>query len=254
MVNEKTLRLVVLQSSRTARVLPVHMLDYMAFRGTFGSDVDENELHMLEKFHAARSMIQRGFQNTFVSASLRTVPETKRTLNVDVCGIDRDNLNLVFCEIGPAQERLYQDLELVEDSENANATLLFPSRVDTREVRERFPEAVESGKIGIQRLPWQERALDRTFREVLEIMDVLGNETRFRMLVPLLEGPHGKRHYRTEINPKLVYENVTSLLSHRLIGEMEDDTYGFTMTGKQIFCEYMAFLERVRRVLEENRE
>lgn len=248
------MRLVILQSSRTARVLPVHMLDYMVFRETFGSEGDENELHMLEKFHAARSMIQSGFQNTFVSATLRTMPETKRTLNVDVCGIDRDNLNLVFCEIGPAQERLYQDLELVEDSENANATLLFPSRVDTREVRERFPEAVESGKIGIQRLPWQERALDRTFREVFEIMDLLGNETRFRMLVPLLERPHGKRHYRTEINPKLVYENVTSFLSHRLIDEMEDDTYGLTMTGKQIFCEYMAFLERVRRVLEESRE
>jgi predicted transcriptional regulator len=85
-------------------------------------------------------------------------------------------------------------------------------------------------------------------------MDLLGNETRVRMLVPLLERPHGKRHYRAEINPKLVYENVTSLLTHRLIDELDDDTYGLTTIGKQIFCEYMAFVERVRRVLEENRE
>ena len=247
------MRLAVLQPSRTARVLPVHILDYMAFRDTFGSQAGENELHTLEKFHAARSMIQRGLQNTFVSATLKTIPESERTVNVDVCGMDRDNLNLVFCETGPVKENLFESLELVEDAENANATLLFPSRVDTSEIADRFPEAIESGKFEIQRLHWRERAIDRTFREALEIMDLLGNETRVRMLVPLLEGPHGKRHYRAEINPKLVYENVTSLLTHRLIDELDDDTYGLTQVGKQIFCEYMAFLERVRRVLEENR-
>jgi hypothetical protein len=230
------------------------MLDYMAFREAFGSEADETELHMLEKFHAARSMIQRGFQDTFVSATLSTIPETERVLDVDVCGIGGDNLNLVFCETGPVSESLFHSLELVEDAENADATLIFPSRIDTNEISERFPEAVQSGKFEIEHLPWRERAVDRTFREALEIMDLLGNETRVRMLVPLLERPHGKRHYRAEINPKLVYENVTSLLTHRLIDELEDDTYGFTQAGRQIFCEYMAFVERVRRVLEENRE
>ena len=151
------MRLALLESARTARVLPVHILDYMAFRDAFGSETDENELHMLEKFHAARSMIQRGLQNTFVSATLRTIPETKRRLNVDVCGIDRDNVNLVFCETGPVSENLFQSLELVRDAENANATLLFPSRIDTSEISERFPEAVQSGKFKIQRLPWRER-------------------------------------------------------------------------------------------------
>jgi len=248
------LRLAMLDSERIARVLPVHILDYMAFRESFDFETDENELHMLEKFHAARSMIQQGLQDTFVSAKLTTIPETERTLNVDVCGIDRDNLNLVFCETGPVHENLFRNLELVEDAENANATLMFPSRIDTSEIAERFPEAVQSGKFQVQLLPWRERAIDRTFREALEIMDLLGNETRVRMLVPLLEKPHGKRHYRAEINPKLVYENVTSLLTHRLIDEQEDDTYGFTQVGRQIFCEYMAFVERVRRVLEENRE
>jgi hypothetical protein len=247
------LRLAILDSTKTARVLPVHMLDYMAFREAFGSE-DETELHMLEKFHATRSMIQRGFQDTFVSPTLRTVPKTDRVLDVDVCGIDQDNLNLVFCETDPVNESLFQRLELVEDADNANATLFFPSRIDTSEISERFPEAVRSGKFEVQQLHWRERAVDRTFREALEIMDLLGNETRVRMLVPLLEKPYGKRHYRAEINPKLVYENVTSLLTHRLIDELEDDTYGLSRTGRQIFCEYMAFVERVRRVLEENRE
>lgn len=248
------MRLAILQSSRTARVLPVHILDYMAFRTTFASKTDETELHMLEKFHAAGRMIQRGLQDTFVSATLGTIPETGRVVDVDVCGVDRDRLNLVFCETGPVDENLFRSLELVEEAENANATLLFPSRVDTSEIADRFPEAVESGRFEVQRLPWRERAIDRTFREALEIMDLLGNETRVRMLVPLLERPHGKRHYRAEINPKLVYENITSLLTHRLIDELDDDTYGLTTVGKQIFCEYMAFLERVRRVLEESRE
>jgi hypothetical protein len=246
------LRLAVLDSAKIARVLPVHMLDYMAFRETFGSET-ESELHMLEKFHAARSMIERGLQDTFVSPTLRTIPRTERVLDVDVCGTDRGNLNLVFCETAAVNESLLQSLELVEDADNANATLLFPSRIDTSEIAERFPEAVQSGKFQIERLPWREHAIDRTFREALEIIDLLGNETRIRMLVPLLESPHGKRHYRAEINPKLVYENVTSLLTHRLIDELDDDTYGLTRTGKQIFCEYMAFLERVRRVLEESR-
>ena len=248
------MRLAMLDSTKIARVLPVHMLDYMAFRETFGSQNDETELHMLEKFHAARSMVQRGFQDTFVSATLRTVPRTNRVLDVDVCGIDHGNLNLVFCETDPISESLFQRLELVEGAENANATLLFPSRIDTNEISERFPEAVRSGKFEVQQLPWRERSIDSTFREALEIMDLLGNETRVRMLVPLLERPHGKRHYRAEINPKLVYENVTSLLTHRFIDELEDDTYGLTRTGRQIFCEYMAFVERVRRVLEENKE
>lgn len=248
------MRLAVVESSRTARVLPVHVLDYMAFRDAFGDREDEVELHMLEKFYAARWMIQRGLRNTLVSATLRTVPETGRRINVDVCGMDRDRLNLVFCETGPVNEGLFQSLELVEDAENANATILFPYRIDTSQIADRFPEAVESEKFEIQRLPWRERALDRTLREALEIMDLLGNETRVRMLVPLLERPYGKRHYRAEINPKLVYENVTSLLTHRLIDELEDDTYGLTPVGRQIFCEYMAFLERVRRVLEQSRE
>jgi len=248
------LRLAVLDPSRTARVLPLHVLDYTSFRDTFASAQDETELHMLEKFHAARSMIQRGLQNTFVSARLRTIPETGHTLNVDVCGTEDGDLNLVFCETGPADERLFQSLEFVEDADNANATLIFPSRIDTREIADRFPEALQSGKLEIQRLPWRERAVDRTFREALEVMDQLVNETRLRMLVPLLEGPHAKRHYRAEINPKLVYENLTSLMSHRLIDELEDDTYGLTPVGKQIFCEYMAFLERVRRVLKESRD
>jgi len=248
------LRLAVVESSRTGRVLPVHILDYVAFRGTFGSEQDQTELHMLEKFYAARSMIQRGLQNTLVSATLRTIPDTGRRLDVDVCGIDRHKLNLAFCETGPVDEKLFESLELVDYAENANATLIFPSKIDASEIADRFPEAVESGKFEIQRLPWRERALDRTLREALEVMDLLGNETRVRMLVPLLERPYGKRHYRTEINPKLVYENVTSLLTHRLIDELEDDTYGLTPVGRQIFCEYMAFLERVRRVLEENKE
>ena len=42
------MRLAVLDSERIVRVLPVHVLDYMAFRQTFAPEGDENELYMLE--------------------------------------------------------------------------------------------------------------------------------------------------------------------------------------------------------------
>ena len=247
------MRLTVLDSAKTSRILPVHVLDYVAFRESF-SESGETELHMLEKFQAARAMIQQGLQDILVSATLRTIPRTKRLIEVDVCGIDRDELDLVFCETGPLNETLFENLALVEDAENARATLLVPSRVELDEITERFPEAIESGRFQVQRLPWREHTGDRVFLEALEIMDLLGNQTRVRMLVPLLERPHAKKQYRVEINPKLVYENVSSLLTHHLIEELEGDTYGLTRVGGQIFCEYMAFLERVRRVLEESRE
>jgi predicted transcriptional regulator len=85
-------------------------------------------------------------------------------------------------------------------------------------------------------------------------MDVLTNETRVKMLLPLLEQPQGKRHFREDINPKLIYENVPLLQTHKLIDELSDDLYGLTTMGKMILGEYLAFVEKVRHLLEQERE
>lgn len=89
----------------------------------------------------------------------------------------------------------------------------------------------------------------------MELMEVLTNKTRVKMLLPLLEQPQGKRHFREDINPKLIYENVPLLRTHKLINELSDDLYDLTPMGKNILCEYLAFVEKVRHLLEvEKRE
>ena len=70
------------------------------------------------------------------------------------------------------------------------------------------------------------------------------------MLLPLLERPQGKKQYRQEINPKLIYENVPLLRTHKLIAELADDLYDLTPMGKTILCEYLAFVEKVSGLLE----
>jgi predicted transcriptional regulator len=117
---------------------------------------------------------------------------------------------------------------------------------------DQFADSIENGKIQLEQFAWGEHGLERTFRDALEIMDLFTNETRVRMLMPLLERPYGKRHFRSEINPKLVYENLSSLLQHKLIGETEDDLYNLTPVGNRLLCEYLAFVERVRHMLGED--
>ena len=80
-------------------------------------------------------------------------------------------------------------------------------------------------------------------------MDVLCNETRVKMLLPLLEHPQGKKNFREEINPKLIYENVPLLRTHKLIDELSNDLYDLTPMGKTILGEYLAFVEKVRDLL-----
>jgi hypothetical protein len=70
------------------------------------------------------------------------------------------------------------------------------------------------------------------------------------MLLPLLEAPQGKKNFREGINPKLIYENVPLLRAHKLIDELSDDLYDLTPIGKTILGEYLAFVEKVRDLLE----
>ena len=145
-----------------------------------------------------------------------------------------------------------KDLEVVDEADNSKAVVVYPFKVDSSSIDAKFPHAVESGKVRIEHLNWRDRALERAFRNVLEIMDLLCNETRVRMLLPLLERPQGKKNYREGINPKLIYENVPLLRTHKLIAELTDDLYDLTPMGKTILCEYLAFVEKVRRLMERN--
>jgi hypothetical protein len=149
---------------------------------------------------------------------------------------------------------LIKDLELIEEAENSKAVVVYPFKVDSGPIDAKFRDAVNNGKLMIEHLNWSDRSLERAFREAVELMDLLCNETRVKMLLPLLQRPQGKKHFREEINPKLIYENVPLLRTHKLIDELSDDLYDLTPIGKTILCEYLAFVEKVMNLLREDQK
>ena len=228
----------------------MHVVDYSSFRDDFRTE-DESELHLLEKFHAARLLSQAGDIDTFIEPVLYDPGKQARRLTADLAGVESGNLTAVFCETQqPPSESLMKDLEVVGEAENSKAVVVYPFKADSGSIDAKFPDAMESGKVVIEHLNWQDRVLERAFRNVLEVMDILCNETRVKMLLPLLERPQGKKNYREEINPKLIYENVPLLRTHKLIDELSDDLYDLTPMGKTILCEYLAFVEKVRHLIE----
>ncbi len=245
------MKLEVHPSSRKRRVLPMHVLHYTAFRDDFRTKEDESELHLLEKFHAARFLFQQAGVDTFIDPVLFDPEEHSHRLTADLAGVDGGKLTAVFCETQPPGQSLIRDLEMLDEAENSRAVVVYPFKVNPGPIDERFHDAVSAGKFVIEHLNWGDRGLERAFREVLELMDLLTNETRVKMLLPLLEHPQGKKHFREEINPKLIYENVPLLRTHKMIDELSDDLYDLTPMGKTILCEYLAFVEKVRHLIRE---
>ena len=244
------MRLEVLPSSRKRRVLPMHVVNYTAFREDFRTQDDESELHLLEKFHAARVLSRNGDVDTFVEPVLYDPEKHSHRFTADLAGVEGGTLTAIFCETKPPDESLLRDLGLVDEAENSKAVVVYPSKVNSNSIDSQFPDAVDSGKFVIEHLNWRDRGLERAFREALELMDLLCNETRVKMLLPLLERPQGKKNFREGINPKLIYENVPLLRAHKLIAELSDDLYDLTPIGKTILGEYLAFVEKVRDLLE----
>jgi len=237
-------------SAKRKRVLPLHVVDYAAFKDRFGVREGESELHSLEKFHAARSLVEEGYEETYVDAPLRSVPTQRLedSIFADVCGKRDGEITVVFCEVVPTTKETFADLEIVEEAENARAVLLYPFTANTEAIARRFPRAIESGKISITRVGWLNHGLESAFREALDLMDLLSNETRVRMLMPLLESRREKKQYRAEINPKLVYENLRAFIESEIIDEISDGQYELTNFGKHVLCEYLTFIERLRKI------
>jgi hypothetical protein len=245
------MKLEVHPSSRKRRVLPMHVVDYAAFREDFRAGEDENELHLLEEFQAARALSRNGDADTFVQPVLYDPEKRSNKVTPDLAGVSGSQLTAVFCETEPPGESLMKNLEVVDEAENSRALVVYPFKVDAAPIGSKFRDAVEQGRFVIQRLNWRDRGLERAFRDALEVMDLLCNETRVKMLLPLLERPQGKKNYREEINPKLIYKNVPLLRTHKIISELSDDLYDLTPMGKTILCEYLTFVEKVRRLLEQ---
>src|SRR3989442_13934258 len=102
-------------------------------------------------------------------------------------------------------------------------------------------------------LVWFYDTFEETFLDTISLIELLGNETRMRMLAPLLEKSGAKRDYRTRINPKLVYHNISALSDAGLLDENNEGTYELSQFGKTVLAEFITFLEKTRKTLDESK-
>jgi len=230
-----------------SEIRPRDIMHYGAFRRRFRKDEGESELRLAERFHAARILFERGDDHVYIQVPLKTEDSplgSSAKITADICGVTSDNLTLVFCETSPSTDELLEKLRLVEEASNARALILYPFSVGLPRFK------AEHKKLDVVRVPWLDEHMDNAFREVVEMVELFANQTRVRMLTPLLEKGFKKRDYRRVINPKLLYENLASLLENGIINESEDESYRLTQLGSDLLGEYLTFLERVRRAIE----
>ena len=233
-------------TTNPSEIRPGDIMNYGVFRRKFRKDENEFELQLAQRFHAARILFERGNDHVYIQVPLRTEGKPSRSLKItaDVCGVASDDLTVVFCETSPPSDELLEKLRLVEEASNARALIMYPFSAGLPRIK------AEHKKLDVARVPWLDEQMDSAFRQVIEMVELFANQTRVRMLTPLLEKGFKKRDYRRVINPKLLYENLASLLESGIINESEDEKYRLTQFGSDLLGEYLAFLERVRRVIE----
>ena len=241
----------LIPSPTTEQVFPQEILDYETFNRRHQSRSGASELKQFERFHAARHLISQEM-DTYLDVKL--APEIGReTMSVDVCGIKDETLTAVFCQTGELGEPLRESIETINKSRNANAVILLPRELDQLSVDQSVRTAINNGKATMEVLGWFGDQFEETFREALSLIELLGNETRMRMLAPLLEKSGAKKDYRTRINPKLVYHNISALSGAGLVDENNEGTYELSQFGKTILAEFITFLEKTRRALDESK-
>jgi hypothetical protein len=229
------------------RVLPRETLDYVAFSEKHRQHNETSELHVFEKFYAARSLVADGFE-TYTDAEVSESAH-RPAIRVDAVGRKGDALTLVFCEAGETESTGDETLSRIGESDNARAVILAPTGLDL-DLPNIDSSEFRSGKIVVEPLGWFGDELDQTLHETLRLIDLLGNETRMRMLAPLFRKTGAKREYRTSINPKLVYKNLATFLETGLVYEVDRGSYELSQLGKSIMADFIAFLERTRKTLD----
>jgi len=245
------MRLRLSRSTETQRVPPQDILDYNTFSRRHQNPIDKSELRQFERFHAARLLISQEM-DTYLDAKL-TPDDSSNAMTVDVCGTKDGSLKVMFCQTSGLDERLAKSIQTINESQNASAVILLPRELDQPALRESMRIALERGKATMEVIGWFDDTFEETFRETLSLIELLGNETRMRMLAPLLEKSGAKKDYRTRINPKLVYHNISALSDAGLLDENNKGTYDLSQIGKTILAEFITFLEKTRKTLDESK-
>ncbi len=245
------MRLRLSLSAETQRVSPQDILDYKTFTRRHQNPTGKNELEQFERFHAAWHLISQEM-DTYLDAKL-TPDDPSRAIIVDVCGVKNGTLTAVFCQTAGLDEPLAKSIETINKSQNASAVILLPRELDQPTLEESVRVALERGKATMEVLGWFGDTFEETFRETLGLIELLGNETRMRMLAPLLEKSGAKRDYRTRINPKLVYHNISALSDAGLLDENTEGAYELSQFGKTVLAEFITFLEKTRKTINESK-
>jgi len=238
----------VTQLGHPERITGVQVRNYKIFRNKFPGPTNITELQHFERFYAARSLLEQGM-DTYMNAVVSDAEGTTRVM-VDACGTARDTITIACCQGEDTDPSLTNILELVSKADNAQAIILAPPSVNIRELQQILPIVFNEGKVIVESLGWFQDHLDSALRETLRVVDLLGNETRIRMLTPLFRKTIGTREYRATINPKLVYQNLPILMEARMLKETEG-SYELSDLGKTILAEFITFLEKTRKALNE---
>ncbi len=241
------MRLEILRSKEARRVSSSDVADYTTFSQRHGAQEAINELRVFERFFAARSLVSEGM-DTYLDATVSDT-EDHSTIRVDTCGVKDGSLILVFCETGIPSLALPGAIEKVNRSQNAQALILAPPVVDFGSLKESAVAAFQSGKVKLETLGWFDDYFDETLQQTLRLIGLLGNETRMRMLAPLFQRAGAKKDYRSRINPKLVYKNLSVMVDAGLVDEIPGGNYELSLFGKSILAEFITFLEKARKTL-----
>ena len=128
----------------------------------------------------------------------------------------------------------------------------MPREISRNEIDHELPAPLND-KVRIETLGWFEDTLDPTLQDALRTIDLLANETRMRMMAPLLHKSAMKKDLRARINPKLVYHNLWALSEAGLVAEPVEGTYELSSLGTTVLAEFIAFLERTRKTLNDHK-
>ena len=240
----------LIPSTTAEHVSPRDILDFETFNRKHPVHSGANDLKQFERFHASRRLISQDM-DTYLNARIGSADNDDQMI-VDVCGVKEKSLTAVFCQTGELSS-LSESIMIINKSRNANAIVILPRQLDRHAVDPQLRAAIDNGKATMEVLGWFNDSFEATFRETLSLIELLGNETRMRMLAPLLEKSGAKKDYRTRINPKLVYHNISALSVAGLLDENNEGTYDLSQFGKTILAEFITFLEKTRKALDDSK-
>ena len=175
------------------------------------------------------------------------------TIEADVAGVKNGEMIVAFCSASLPEDSVWTSVRLISQSQNARSLILSPEEISHDLIEEEVPRGLDMGKLQIETLGWFEDTLERTLQQTLRTIELMVNETRMRMLAPLLQKSALTRDFRARINPKLVYHNLTALSEAGIVDEPVEGTFELSQLGKTVLPEFIAFLEKTRKTLDDYR-